>query len=86
MRTNAATTFADAESIKAERCWSEIGGMISSTLWWSEAIRDVPSDVWDRIGDLMADGDSCEAGNALMEWGKTHARDQVEAKYRVRLL
>jgi hypothetical protein len=83
---SALSTFADAEAAKAERCWSEIGGMISSASWWSDAIPHAPSEVWGRIDELMADGDTCEAGNVLMEWGKSHAKSQVEAKYRVRLL
>lgn len=86
MRTNAATTFADANCIKAEHCNMEIGSMISTAAWWSDALTKVPSEVWGQIDELMADGDTCEVGNVLMEWGRKYAKKIVETKYRVRLL
>lgn len=76
----------DQEARLAERCCMEIGSLLADGDWWRDAIGYAPDDIWDRISEAMADDDSAEAGNILMEWGKGYAQKQVETKYGVQLL
>lgn len=70
----------------AARCWQEIGENLASGNWWRDVLAEVPDAIWDQISELMADDDSAEAGNVLMEWGKAYAKRTIEQKHGVRLL